>query len=417
MAVLAGLGFSAGLPLMLVGQTLAAWMTDEGVDLKKIAAFASVGLPYTFKFLWAPLLDRYRLPFLGRRRGWMLAIQLALVIAITAMGLVNPAREPFALALCALFVAFFAASQDIVLDAYRTDLLPAEERAAGTAIYVVGFRVAMLVTGTLALVLADHIAWRAIYALMAALMVVGLVATLFAEEPGGDRARRPATLLAAFGLPLRRFFQRFGLSGFGLVVLFAMTYKFGDFLVDTLKMTFYKREIGFTNTEIGTLTKAYSFAAVALGGVMVGVLAPRLGVRRSLFVFGAFAAATNVLYLLMIASGKSYLTLGIALFFDHFAGAMGATVFIAFLMSLCDVEVSATQYALLTSLSSVGGRVFGWVGADLVAGIGWDGFFVATALMAIPGLLLIPLLPIRETPALAPVPEPEGDDERGQARD
>ena len=401
LAVLFALGFSSGLPLLLVGQTLIAWMTVEGVDIKKIAAFSSVGLAYTFKFAWAPLLDRYRLPFLGRRRGWMITLQLLLVAAIATMGFSSPKSAPLEMAVLAVITAFLSASQDVVLDAYSTDLLTPEQRPAGSAIYVLGYRVAMMITGTVAFILADHVEWRYIYGLMAALMFVGVIATLFAEEPSADHVTRPRTIFHAIVLPFVRFYQRYGPT-LALVLLFAATYKFGDFLIDSLKITFYKRILGFSLTEIGTVNKLFILAGAAVGSAVVGLVAPRLGVRRALLVFGLIQAATNLLFVVLASMGKSYVWLGVAVFFDNFAGTMGTAVFVAFLMSLCSKEVSATQYALLTSLSSVGLRVFGWTGGPLVEQFGWDGFFVATALMAIPGLLLIPFLPVPATEETKP---------------
>jgi PAT family beta-lactamase induction signal transducer AmpG len=388
MAILAALGFASGLPLYLTSLTLTAWLTDEHVDATKIGLFSLVGLPYTFKFAWAPLLDRYRLPFLGRRRGWMLAAQLCLVVAIAAMGAADPGTQSWTMAGLALVVAFLSATQDVVLDAYSTDLLSEQQRAAGSAVYVLGYRAAMLTTGTLALVLADHVSWRVVYEAMALFMLVGVVATLLAEEPAASHAVRPRTLAEALTLPFARFFRRFGVRAALCALAFAATYRFGDYLLDTQKMKFFLGELGFQKTEFAALNKAFSFAAVVVGGATVGVLAPRLGVRRALLVFGVLQASTNLFYLLLAQTGRSIALLGVAIFCDNFASTMGAAVMVAFLMSLCDREVSATQFALLSSLSSVGARVFGWTGGLLVTHVGFEGFFLATALLALPGLLL-----------------------------
>ncbi len=426
MAVLFALGFSSGLPLLLSGQTLSAWMTAEGLSLKTIAVFSLVALPYTFKFLWAPLLDRYRLPFLGRRRGFLVVCQIGLIAAIAAMGSLSPSSTatwelavsvgdtllttgPFssltALACCAVLVAFLSASQDIVVDAYNTDLLRPDERAAGSAVYVLGYRVAMLVTGTLALILADHLPWRAIFLTLAALMLVGVAATLVAEEP--ECAAPPRSLAAAVARPFAALFTRRRIV---VMLLFVVLYKFGDQLASTLTMPFYKRELGFTFTEIATLNKLLGFTGTLVGGLSAGLLVARFGVRRMLFLFGALQAATNLLYVLLAVVGKSYAMLAAAVFTDNLANAMGTAAFVALLMSLCDTGVSATQYALLTSLSSLGGRAFGWIGADLVAWGGYPFFFAATAAIAIPALLLVPLLPLdRSTePVGSPVLAPDG---------
>jgi PAT family beta-lactamase induction signal transducer AmpG len=237
MAVLFALGFSSGLPLMLTGQTLQAWAKDAHVDIKKIAALSLVGLAYTFKFAWAPLLDRYRLPLLGRRRGWALALQLALIVAIGVLATCDP-RAPARLAVVAVIVAFLSASQDVVLDAYTTDLLAPQERAAGSAVYVLGYRVAALGTMFLALVLADHIAWRAVYLVMAALMAVGVAATLLAEEPTG--ATPPRTLASALVEPFAELVRRLGARRTALVLAFAATYEFGYFFAQAVLVVFFK---------------------------------------------------------------------------------------------------------------------------------------------------------------------------------
>ncbi len=393
MAVLAALGFASGLPLYLTLGTLTAWLATAKVDRTQIAAFSLVTLPYTFKFLWAPALDRYRLPFLGRRRGWLLFFQLALMVAIVAMGASSPTHAPLRLALLALLVAFFSASQDVVFDAYCTDLLTPDQRAAGSGISVTGYRVAMLVTGTLALIMADHVSWRVVYMTMAALMSIGVVATLLSEEPQASGVARPPTLVQAIVLPFQKFYRRFGARQLAIIMLFVACYRFGDYLLEGLKNTFYI-DLHFSLTEIGTINKLFVIAAVAAGAFTVGALAPRLGVRRALVVFGILQAMTNLTYLLLAHSGRSYVALGTAIFCDNFAGTMGVATFVAFLMSLCERDVSATQYAVLTSLSSVGGRLFGWIGGPLSKELGWEGFFVATTFMAIPGLLLVPFLAI-----------------------
>jgi PAT family beta-lactamase induction signal transducer AmpG len=389
MAVVGGLGFASGLPLLLTGQTLSAWMTVEGIDLKTISAFSLVALPYTFKFTWAPLLDRYPLPWLGRRRGWIFTLQLLLIAAIATMGTVQPRSSPALLAVLAVLVAFLSASQDVMVDAYNTDVLPPEQRAAGSAVYVLAYRLAMLVTGTLALVLADFISWRTIYWILAACMGVGVVATLAAEEPARSRAVQPSlaeALIRPFSLMLRR--ER------ALALLaFVALYKFGDQLASVLTIPFLKKEMGFLFTEIAAFNKVLGFVGVLLGGTIAGVLVPRLGLRRALFVFGLAQAATNLAYASLAAVGKSHILLGAAVLIDNTANAMGTGAFVALMMSLCDRSVSATQYALLGSLSTVVGRFLGASAGHVTEALGWVGFFAATAALAAPGLLLLSVLP------------------------
>ena len=385
MAVLFGLGFSSGLPLMLTGQTLQAWAKDARVDVKAIAGLALVGLAYTLKFAWAPLLDRYRLPLLGRRRGWALALQLALGVAIAVLGTCDP-HEPARLAAIAAVVAVLSASQDVVLDAYSTDLLAAHERAAGSAIYVLGYRVAALGTSMLALVLADRMPWRAVYMVMAALMSVGVIATLAAEEPAAP-ARPPRTLASAVIAPFTDFVQRLGPRRTALVLAFAATYEFSYFFVQTLLIVFFK-DTGFDNTDIAEVYKVVGLAGLALGGLLAGGLVTRYPRRRLLVLFGALAACTHLLYVALALAGKSYPLFATAVFVDQVANAMVIAAFLAVLMSVCNPAVSATQFALLTSLSSVGQRVFGPLAGTVVAHAGWPMLFVAAAVLALPGIVL-----------------------------
>ena len=405
MAVVFLLGFSSGLPLLLVGQTLQIWLTDAKIDVKQIATFAAVGLPYTFKFAWAPLLDRYHLPFLGRRRGWMLVFQLGLMVALAVMSTIDPAASVERTAVIAVIVATLSASQDIMIDAYNADLLAPEERAAGSATYVMGYRVAMLIAGSLALVLADHLAWRVVYAIMAALVGVGVIATLLAEEPP-LRDRPPRTLASAVVRPFTELFGRLGWRTALLTLAFAATYKFGEQFAQVLTGTFYRGAIGFTKTDIGLVSKAVGFGAWALGGVLGGVLTARYGVRKMLVAFGIVQASTHLAYLWIAYAGKNLVVFGVAIFIENVSFAMATSAFVAALMSVTAAAVSATQFALLTSLSSVGQRVFGTFAGDVVKAVGWKGFFLTTIAMGLPGLLFawLATAPRDEQPATAADP-------------
>lgn len=373
MAVLFLLGFSSGLPLYLTGSTLQAWMTSAGVQLDKIAAFSLVGLAYTFKFAWAPLLDRFRWPFLGRRRGWVLVTQIGLVVSIAAMGFVDPVTQPGLLAILAVCVAVFSASQDVVLDAYSTDILTAEQRAAGAAIYFIGYRVAMVLTGTLALFMADYLPWSVIYGVIASLLVIGVVGTILAEEPAAP-SRPASSIVEAVYRPFVELFRRLGSRTAVLVLAFVVLYKFGDYFAQSLLIAFLRRGVGFDFREIATFYKLISFAAVFIGGFAAGGLVARYGLRRMLIAFGVVQAVTNLMYVWLAYAGKSYAIFGTAVLFDNIAGAMGTAAFIAFMMSVCSSSVSATQMALLTSLSSVGQRVFGPFSDDIVTSFNWEGF-------------------------------------------
>jgi len=391
MAINAVLGFASGLPLLLTGQALNLWLTDVGLNIKTIALFASVGLPYTLKFAWAPLLDRYVPPFMGRRRGWLLMSQIGLVAAVAAMAAMDPASGTTPIAVLAIALAAFSATQDIVIDAWRADILTDDERAAGSAVYVFGYRAAMLLVGTVGLILAQYTSYQLLYISCAAVLALCMVATFMAEEPEQPKAR-PHNLYQAVVLPFADFFKKLGWGAL-VALAFAAFYKFGDQMVDGLISTFWRREMKLENLEIATFTKAAGFSGVAVGGFLAGALTPRLGTKRALLVFGLLQASTNILYAALAITGKSYILIGGSIFIDYVANMMGTAVFGAVFIAMCSKEVSATQYALLTSLSSVGKRVFGGVGGVLIANHGWGVFFGATAAMAVPGLVLVLFLP------------------------
>jgi len=379
------LGFSSGLPLALTGSTLQAWLTVSGVDIMTIAWFSWIGIPYLLKFLWSPLMDRYVPPFLGRRRGWMLLMQLALVMGIVGMAISPPKTNLWLLGCLALWVAFASASQDIVIDAYRTDLLPATERGMGAAVSVFGYRVAMLASGGLALILADQIGWRQTFFLMAALMGVGLATSLAAPEPA-MRATPPRSLREAVVEPLRDLLSRpRALQLLALIVL----YKFGDALAGTLTTAFLIRGVGFSLTDVGTINKVLGLASLLLGGLVGGLLLVRMSLTRALLLFGALQAISNLSFALLAWAGKSYPLLVFAVGFENLASGMGTAAFVAFAMALCNHSFSATQYALLSALASLGRILFGPVTGGLVEAMGWANFFVLTFVAALPGLWLV----------------------------
>ena len=387
MAVIFLLGFSSGLPLMLTGQILQGWLTASQVPLDRIAAMSAVGLAYTFKFAWAPLLDRFELPWLGRRRGWVLACQVALFCAIAAMSALDPRDHLGALVAVAIGIAVVSASQDVVLDAYLVDVLGPAERAAGASLNIIGYRIATVTSSALAFVMADHVGWQAIWLAMAALVLVGLAGTLLAEEPVLAE-RPPRTIAEALVLPFTDFWRRY--RGTTLLILgFAAIYRFGDYFAQALLITFLKRGAGFDFTEIAAVYKLLGFVGIAGGGLFGGALVARFGLRRMLLGFGALSAVTHLLYVWLAVAGKSMAVFAIAVTCDNTAGAMAAAGFVAFLMSVCSPAVSATQFALLTSLASVGQRVFGVLAGRVVDAICWSGFFAVCAALAIPGLALV----------------------------
>ena len=395
LAVVLLLGFSSGLPLALTSGTLQAWMTVEGVDLSTIGIFTLVGIPYTWKFLWAPAMDRFVPPFLGRRRGWLVVTQVALIAGIGCMALLSPRTDLAMLAFVAVFVAFASASQDIVFDAYRTDVVTREQRGIAGALTVVGYRTAMLVSGALALVLVAGsawiagIGWRNTYLLMAGLMSIGIMATLWGRNPQ-DAAPHPHSLRAAFVEPLREFFSRHGALGFlALLIL----YKLGDAFAGSLTTAFLLRGMGFSLEDVGYVNKGMGLAATIVGALFGGALMVRLGLYRSLMAFGILQAVSNLTFMWLALAGKSYTVMVLAIGFENLSGGMGTAAFVALLMALCDHRFTATQYALLSALASFGrvyvGPAAGYATDPRYLALGWPTFFFLTFVIALPGLALL----------------------------
>ncbi len=381
LAVMLPLGFASGLPLALTAGTLQAWLTMEGVDLKTIGFFTLVGLPYTLKFLWAPVMDRFVPPWFGRRRGWMLLTQLCVAIGLVLMAMSNPRAHPDWLAAYALLVAILSASLDIVFDAYRTDTLQSNERGFGAAVWVNGYRVALLVAGAGALVLADYVGWQMTYLTMAAVMLAGLVTIVMSPEPTRV-AEAPKSLGEALGAPLKEFFSRPRALSFLAVIVF---YKLGDAFASSLQTAFLIGGIGFSATEVGAV-KGVGILATLLGALVGGIMMTRSGLFQSLLAFGVLQAVSNMGFVVLAVAGKSASVLMAAVVFENVTGGMGTAAFVALIMSLCDPRYTATQFALLSSLEALG-RVFaGRPSADVVEALGWTQFFVSTVVIALPGL-------------------------------
>ena len=379
------LGFSSGLPLALTTGTLQAWMAVEKVNLSTIGIFSLVGLPYTLKFLWSPFMDRYVPPFLGRRRGWMLATQLGLVAGIAAMAHISPTETTWFMATAALLVVFASASQDIVFDAYRTDVLKPQERGFGAAVSVGGYRIAMLVSGALALVLGEHIGWKNTYLLMAGLMGIGMLACLLGPEPD-EHTQPPRTLTQAVWGPLNEFFSRRGaLTLLALIVL----YKLGDAFAGSLTTAFLILGPGFSPTDVGIVNKGMGLAATLIGAFLGGVLLAKIGLYKSLMLFGILQAITNFGFMVLASAGKNYPIMVAVIGMENLAGGMGTAGFVALLMGLCDPRYSATQFALLSALAVMGRVYVGPAAGFLVEAIDWAPFFLITFMAALPGLALL----------------------------
>ncbi len=378
------MGFSCGVPLLLTGSVLQAWMVEEGVDLATIGMFALVGLPYTVKFLWAPVMDRFTFRLLGRRRGWLLTAQILLMCAIAGLGMTNPAQDPWLLAGVALLVTFFSASQDIVVDAYRREDLSDEELGLGSSLYVNGYRIGMLLAGSGGLILADFIPFSAVYLLMAATMLVGIVVTLLAHEPQVAEGA-PQSLEEAVIEPFREYFSR---SDAWLILAFILLYKIGDMMASAMSVPFYL-DIGFSKTEIGAVAKLFGFWATIIGGLIGGVWMLKLGINRALWIFGVLQAVSTAGFAVLAAIGYNLPGLAAVIGFENLSGGMGTAAYVAFMASMTNRKFTATQYALLSSLMGIPRVVASAPTGFMVEAMGWVSFFAFCALVAIPGLMLL----------------------------
>jgi PAT family beta-lactamase induction signal transducer AmpG len=363
---------------------LQAWMKDEGVDLTVIGMMALVGLPYTLKFVWAPFLDRFTLPLLGRRRGWMLVAQIALTVSIVGLGQSNPAQHPWLLAFAAFLVTFFSASQDIVIDAYRREDLSDEELGLGSSLYINGYRVGMLLASGGGLIMADYMSFSMVYLILAGCMLPGLITTLLTPEPETP-AGTPQTMREAVIDPLVEYFSR---KDALWILAFILLYKVGDTMASAMTTPFYL-DIGFSKSEIGTVVKLFGFWATIVGGLAGGIMMLRMGINRSLWVFGFLQALSTAGFALLASIGYSVSLLSLVIAFENFSSGMGTAAYAAFMASITNKKFTATQYALLTSLMGVP-RVLASAPTGILAeNVGWEAFFVACALIAIPGMLLL----------------------------
>lgn len=390
MAALLFLGFSSGLPLFLTSRTLQAWMSKEGVDLETLGYVSLLSLPYALKFLWAPVLDRFVPPLLGRRRGWLVITQVALLLAIAAMSLHDPRQGLQLLAVNAMLIAFLSASQDIAFDAYRVDVLEEREMGAGAALGVLGYRIALLLTGGLALVLADRMPWPTVYLLMALLMGIGVVAAVFAPEPV-MRDAPPMTLASAVIDPFREFFARTG-PVWGLVLLFfTICYQLADRFAANLATPFLL-DVGFSQTDIGVVQGGIGLGATIVGVLAGGGLIAKLGINRSVWIFAFLQVGSNLAYWWVAQTGADRGSLVAAIVVENFSGGLVTAVFVAFMMSLCSKRFSATQYALLSSLMAAARDVLVAPSGGVAEQTGWSTYFLLTLLAGIPAIVLLPFV-------------------------
>lgn len=379
------MSFASGLPYNLTNFSLQAWLASDGLNIKTIGVFTLVALPYTFKVLWAPLLDRFFPPVLTRRRGWIVIFQGLLALAIAAMGFCSPTNTTLALAGLAILVAFLSASQDIVVDAYRVDTIPSSERALAAAATAFGYRTAAILAGTLLVIIAAHSSWHLAFIMVALLMVGMMFTTLWAKEPA-TAAAPPKSLADAVWYPLKDLLSNPGAWAFLLLVLL---YKAGDAFALSLYSTFMIKGVGFSLDELSIFGKLNMTVSTITGVAIGGWAFLRWGMFRTLLGFGIAQALTNLLYMWLALAGRKVWLLALATCVDTMVGGMGQAAFVAFLMTLCNTNFSATQYAILSAIATLPSKVTGAIAAPLVLAIGWPRFFVVTCLTAVPGIVLL----------------------------
>jgi MFS transporter, PAT family, beta-lactamase induction signal transducer AmpG len=386
------LGFASGLPLLLTGGTLKTWLTREQVDISTVGYFGWVGMAYSLKFLWAPLVDRYQIMKLGRRRTWLVLSQLSLAITLWILSQFNPQTSLSYMAILAVVIAFFSATQDIVIDAYRREILPDNELGLGSSFYQYGYRIAMLVSGGVGvgLVGADgfwSLTWNGLYQLMAFIMLGCLIFTFFAPEPKAQ-ADAPKTLIDAVVQPLKEFISR---DQALLILFFVFSFKLGDALSGSMLSPFYV-QAGYSNQEIGLIAKTVGLTSSLLGLFLGGVIIYRMGVLRSLWVFGFLQALSTAGFALITYTGPVKWALALTVVFEDISAGMGSAAFVAYIASVTDKRFTGTQYALLSSLATLGRNFFSGFAGDMVKSMGWAWFFFACALVAIPGMVMLYIL-------------------------
>lgn len=376
------LGFSSGLPLPFVGGTFQAWLTAEGVDIKTIGILTALTLPYSIKFLWSPFFDRYNI-LLGRRRGWILISQLLILAGIIAMALLTPENLIW-LSIVALMVAFFSASQDISIDAYRTEILSPKDRGLGVSCAVTAYRIALIVAGGLCLLLADYVGWKSALIIIGSLLIFGVFTSLWADEP--REVNHPRNLRESFIEPFRELLHR---EKSLFLLLFIILYKLGDAYAGSLSTAFFIRGVGFSLSEVGAVNKIGGLFSSIVGALFAGLLLTKLSLFKALIWFGILQALSNLMFLYLAIAGKSMPLFMATVIIENFTGGMGTTAFLSLLMGLCNRSYAATQYALLSSLASFGRIIITPTSGIVVDAFGWSIFYLMTFFVALPGLLLI----------------------------
>lgn len=378
------MGFSSGLPLLLTGKTLQLWMADVGVDLKTIGFFAMAGIPASFKFLWSPLMDRFSIQGFGRRRTWLVISQISLTVALLIVASTDPKNNLYQMAVMAVLVAFFSASQDVAVDAYRRESLDDSELGLGSTFYVYGYRIAMYISGGVAILLAAKMSWSSVYYIMAAMMAVGLVTTFWAPEPVVDQPM-PKSMREAVVEPFKEFLSRHGAI---LILLFIILYKIGDNMAGGMLNPYYIK-MGYSKEEIAYVAKTLGLVSTLSGSFLGGALILRLGLYNSLWLFGLLQATSTAMFAVLSVIEKSTVVFASVVVAEDLTGGMGTAAFVAFMGSMTNKKFTATQYALLSSFMGVPRTIFSSYSGMLAELLGWQYFFVSCGLMAIPGLIMI----------------------------
>ena len=413
MLITLSMGFVSGVPLLLTITLLQAWLTDEGVTKSTIGLFALVGLPYSLKFIWAPLFDHYTVSSLGRRRGWLLITQILLIISIIILGMANPAMNPLNVAVLATLVAFSSASQDIVIDAYRRESLTDEEQTIGASAYVLGYRIGALAAGAGGLILADYMTYQMVYAFMSIIMIYGVLITLIAEEP--KKYYEPSNFISAIYNPFVEFFNRYVSVNIApdrltnlknrskisrrnimdntliipiLILLFILLYKIGDTMAHSLSTNFYL-DIGFSKSEIGTIVKFFGLFATLIGAFIGGLVSLKIGLFRSLMIFGIFQAVATLGFSILAYFGDSLYLLMLVISLENLAAGMGYTAYLAFIANMTNKRFTATQFALMTALMSLPRTLFSGMSGYLVEMLDWELYFIFCSLIAFPALIIL----------------------------
>ena len=387
------MGFVSGLPLLLTITLLQAWLTDENISKSTIGLFALIGLPYSLKFLWAPLFDRYVISALGRRRGWLLLSQVFLITSIFFLGQSQPEINLYNVAVLSLAVTFFSASQDIVIDAYRRESLKESEQTIGASAYVLGYRFGALAAGAGGLILADIYSYSLVYTIMSLIMILGVITTLLAEEPKVEF--KSYTLRESIIEPFKEFFTRYTAINSNikvmtpyLILLFILLYKVGDTMAHSLSTNFYL-DIGFSKTEIGTIVKFFGLGATLLGAFLGGAISLKLGLYKSLIYFGIFQLIATLGFSILYYAGNNTMMLITVISLENLAAGMGYTAYLAFIAHMTSKEFTATQFALMTALMSLPRTFLSGTSGYLVELLNWDLYFIFCSLIAIPALIIL----------------------------